>query len=245
MPKVTAEYIEQKKKLIVESATEVCDKKAVCSVTMQDVIDKSGLSQGGIYRFYQNIDDILIDVLHLASSFNPFNIEEKIILFKNNLEEAKKEKSESISKIKRQQIIKEFIVQVCDELAILLENNLHPFFSIHFGFSDMVLNYPERAKYIFSKAKNPFSLEKEILLFINELENQIKDNVIVPKILPQEFIDFFRTCFLGITQTALVDERYTKDILGEKNYSQKISGQFKVVQKSAIYFLGLENIGEK
>ena len=78
MPKVTQEYINQKKNLIVQSAAICCDKKAVCSVTMQDVIDESGLSQGGIYRFYQNIDDILVDVLKWVSSI-PIYDKNKVI----------------------------------------------------------------------------------------------------------------------------------------------------------------------
>lgn len=63
MPKVTEEYIKNKKKKIVEAAYQLCLEKTVSTVTMQDVINRSGLSQGGIYRFYKDIDEILRDML--------------------------------------------------------------------------------------------------------------------------------------------------------------------------------------
>ncbi len=49
MPKVTQEYIENKKKFIADAAYRVCLRKPVEMVTMMDVIEETGLSQGGIY----------------------------------------------------------------------------------------------------------------------------------------------------------------------------------------------------
>ena len=63
MPKVTEEYIQNKKKMIVDAAYQLCLEKTVSTVTMQDIINKTGLSQGGIYRFYRDIDEIFRDML--------------------------------------------------------------------------------------------------------------------------------------------------------------------------------------
>ena len=54
MPKVTEEYIIKKKKMITDTAYELCLEKTVSTVTMQDIINRTGLSQGGIYRFYHD-----------------------------------------------------------------------------------------------------------------------------------------------------------------------------------------------
>ena len=51
MPKVTEEYINNKKNLIIRAAYDLCIRKTVSTVTMQDIINETGLSQGGIYRF--------------------------------------------------------------------------------------------------------------------------------------------------------------------------------------------------
>ena len=63
MPKVTQEYFEKKKKAIADAAYRVCLRKPVEMVTMMDVIEETGLSQGGIYRFYKDLDEILSDVI--------------------------------------------------------------------------------------------------------------------------------------------------------------------------------------
>lgn len=42
---------------------QTCLQKTVSTVTMQDIIDRTGLSQGGIYRFYRDIDDIFADMI--------------------------------------------------------------------------------------------------------------------------------------------------------------------------------------
>ena len=72
MPKVTDEYITNKKKKIVDACYNVCLRKPVQMVTMSDVIEKSGLSQGGIYRFYSNLDEILCDVIRQRWYHHPY-----------------------------------------------------------------------------------------------------------------------------------------------------------------------------
>ena len=63
MPKVTQEYFDNKRKKIVDCAYQVCLRKPVEMVTMMDVIEQTGLSQGGIYRFYKDLDEILADMI--------------------------------------------------------------------------------------------------------------------------------------------------------------------------------------
>ena len=68
MPKVSEEYIINKKKRIIDAAYALCLKKTVSTVTMQDIIDETGLSQGGIYRFYKDkmiCLDVKPNVTHL------------------------------------------------------------------------------------------------------------------------------------------------------------------------------------
>ena len=63
MPKVTQEYYEKKKEMIVEAAYQVCLKKPVEMVTISDVIAETGMSMGAIYRYYDGLDEILADML--------------------------------------------------------------------------------------------------------------------------------------------------------------------------------------
>lgn len=241
MPKVTQEYIDQKKKLIVEAAAKLCDKKTVCSVTMQDIIDETGLSQGGIYRFYQNIDDILIDVFKLTSSFTFFNNENSLPALLEKLELARNSKKSDAAKIKERKFcVYELIQNICTNLSLILEKYQHPFFAIQHGFSNLILNYPERAKYILSQIEYPFSMKKEINILIKELKKEINDGALTPRVSPEEFISFLQTSFSGINQDILVSERLIKNIKNQKSYSANISKRFKLVEASCFYLLGLE-----
>ena len=69
MPKVSEEYIQNKKATIIRAAYDLCIQKTISTVTMQDIIDATGFSQGGIYRFYRDIDEIFKDML--LAGFEP------------------------------------------------------------------------------------------------------------------------------------------------------------------------------
>ena len=64
MPKVNEEYFENKRKIILEAAMKVFLRKPAYSVTMKDIVKESGLSQGGVYKYYSNIDEIVVSLLN-------------------------------------------------------------------------------------------------------------------------------------------------------------------------------------
>lgn len=65
MPKVSKEYMDNKRLLIIDAAQRVLEKKTMSTITMQDVINESGLSQGGIYRFFKDVDEILAEMISI------------------------------------------------------------------------------------------------------------------------------------------------------------------------------------
>ncbi|MFW6288114.1 MAG: TetR/AcrR family transcriptional regulator [bacterium] len=68
MPKVSEDYVKKKKDSIVAAALKVCKEKPLYEITMTDIIKETGLSQGGIYRYFSNLDEILIEVINKANS---------------------------------------------------------------------------------------------------------------------------------------------------------------------------------
>lgn len=64
MPKVTDEYLAEKKQWIMQCAAEVVATKPLYQMTMRDIIKKTGFSQGAIYRYYGNIDEVLVDLVN-------------------------------------------------------------------------------------------------------------------------------------------------------------------------------------
>lgn len=67
MPKMNADYFSKKRNKILDAAFAVCMKKPMHEVSMRDVISESGLSQGGIYRYYSNLDEILVELINRDS----------------------------------------------------------------------------------------------------------------------------------------------------------------------------------
>jgi len=68
MPKVNDAYRVHKRSQILDAAYKVTMNKPVYDISMSDVIKESGLSQGGIYRYYSNLDDILIGLINRECS---------------------------------------------------------------------------------------------------------------------------------------------------------------------------------
>ena len=64
MPKVSEDYFKKKRDEILDAAYQVVMEKPIYSVSLRDIIQKSGLSQGGIYRYYSGLDDILIALIN-------------------------------------------------------------------------------------------------------------------------------------------------------------------------------------
>lgn len=75
MPKVNQEYFENKRKIILNAAMNVFFKKPAYSVKMKDIVKESGLSQGGVYKYYSNIDEIVIALINSnKTEVNPRDI---------------------------------------------------------------------------------------------------------------------------------------------------------------------------
>ena len=55
MPKVSEEYLQDKRNEILDAAFEVCKRKPAYEVTMSDIVSETGLSQGGVYKYFNNI----------------------------------------------------------------------------------------------------------------------------------------------------------------------------------------------
>ena len=64
MPKVTDQYLADKRNFIIECTGEILKEKPLYQVSMRDIIKKAGFSQGAIYRYYDGLDDIYVDFIN-------------------------------------------------------------------------------------------------------------------------------------------------------------------------------------
>lgn len=63
MPRVSDDYLEKRRQHILESALIVFSKKGFTEATMKDVIEEAGISRGGLYAHYDNIEMLFLEVL--------------------------------------------------------------------------------------------------------------------------------------------------------------------------------------
>ncbi len=68
MPKVTEHYLNEKKDQIVDAAFAVCSRKPVYEVTMSDIVAETGMSQGGVYKYFGNIEEVFAALKNRANS---------------------------------------------------------------------------------------------------------------------------------------------------------------------------------
>ncbi|MCD7835750.1 MAG: TetR/AcrR family transcriptional regulator, partial [Lachnospiraceae bacterium] len=57
----------KKKKYIVETARKVFMEKGFRKVTMKDIVEACDISRGGLYLYFENTDQIFMEVLRMES----------------------------------------------------------------------------------------------------------------------------------------------------------------------------------
>lgn len=68
MPKVKEEYLVNRRNQILDAAFAVCNRKPAYDVTMTDIVSETGMSQGGVYKYFNNIDLVLAALVDRANS---------------------------------------------------------------------------------------------------------------------------------------------------------------------------------
>lgn len=221
MPKVTDEYIKNKKNMIVRAAYDLCLKKTVSTVTMQDIIDATGLSQGGIYRFYKDIDEIFRDML----IYN-----RQRVTIKPQLDE--------IFADTESEDIKSVMHKVFELLANFMTNELMGIVKINFELSVLSMNAPLRVEKILGEIEGTGNFEYLFMLVSQYLEQCITSGVVTPRINTEELLTYLTTTYNGIEMSCIINHCYKKLPMME----WYVPGtQLKTLEATLYYLLGLED----
>ena len=191
MPKVTQEYIENKKKFIADAAYRVCLRKPVEMVTMMDVIEETGLSQGGIYRFYKDLDDILSDVI--AGMRMNYNIIDDI---------------EQLFSTKEELRFEEGVHKICDILADVMEKHLMDIQKFNFDLTVLAINEPERAEKIIGGIKGQSSFGYLSAVVLPNLFKECKKRKYKLRDKPENIANFISAAYTGIEMNCILTACY-------------------------------------
>ncbi len=225
MPKVSDEYIKAKRQMIIQTAYDLCIKKTVSTVTMQDIIDATGLSQGGIYRFYKNIDEIFRDML--IDQRQRFSIKEQVDeIFA---------KTETAS-------VKEIMHPLFELLGDYMTEQLMGVVKINFELSVLSMNEPQRVERILGSIEGSGNFEYLFQRVIGYLTALEKSGCVSPKIGMEELISYLASSYNGIEMSCIINHCYKKLPLMEW-YIPKT--QLKTLEKTLYYLLGCSETEEK
>lgn len=220
MPKVTEEYIINKKKMITDAAYELCLEKTVSTVTMQDIINRTGLSQGGIYRFYRDIDEIFGDMLA--------DMRKKVTI---------KEQVDEILDQTDGLPIAEVTYRIFDMLADHMETELMGIQKVDFELSILAMNAPERVDKILAKAKGAGNKEYLMRRTSEFYKQKLDSGELQAKVDEIELLTYISSAYTGIQTCCIVHNCYDKNPFSTA-YQPRV--QFKVLAKTVNYLLGIE-----
>ena len=219
MPKVTQEYIDNKKKFIVDAAYRVCLRKPVEMVTMMDVIEEAGLSQGGIYRFYKDLEEILSDVI--AGMRMNYNIIDEM---------------EQLFGVSDEMSFEEGVHKVLDILADVMEKHLMDIQKINFDLTVLAINEPERAEKILGGIKGKSSLGYLSTVALPNLFKESKKRKYKLRDKPENIANFISAAYTGIEMNCILTACY-KAPMGAQCKPRPL---FDTLAKSIIYLCGGE-----
>lgn len=220
MPKVTQEYIENKKKMITGAAYELCLEKTVSTVTMQDIINRTGLSQGGIYRFYHDIDEIFADML--------MEMRERVSI---------RDKVDEIFAQADEIPVREVTNRITDMLADFMAEELMGIQKVDFELSVLAMNAPARVEKILGDAKGIGNKEYLMLRTSEFYKQKLESGELHARVSEMELLTYISSAYSGIQLTCIVNNCYRKNPMAEF-YQPKI--QMQTLAKTINYLLGLD-----
>lgn len=191
MPKVTEEYIADKKKKITDAAYELCLQKTVSTVTMQDIIDRTGFSQGGIYRFYKDIDEIFADMIRQMRAK---------VSIKGKIDEILEQKDALPPR--------EITDRLFAMLADFMESELMGIEKIDFELSVLAMNRPDRIEKIMGKLPEAGNKEYLTLRTMAYFQEMAACGRIRPRVSAEELLAFISSAYGGIQMTCIVHNCY-------------------------------------
>ena len=217
MPKVSEEYLEAKKLEIIDAAYRVALRKSISSMTLMDVREEAGMARGAIYRYYDNLDDVLIALIEKINRDNSY-IEEVQKIFS---------KQDSLSPDK-------LLKRVCDFLYSYLISREMDIHSLSLQFDIFCIHEPERVKEMLAKAEIPNNNFSYLMQNLYEyIKNQAKSGQLHPVMPAKKLIDYFFTIYKGIQLQYTLEEK-----MGTDSYDAKTT--INAMYKTMLALLGID-----
>ena len=189
MPKVSHEYVIRKKNAILEAALSVCTVKPLYEITMRDIIKASGVSQGGIYRYYSDLDEILVAIINQANANADY-----------------KQAVDAI--IENSDAPKKTIEKLFTFLGEYIKENLSTVGKIQFELTILFANNPERQMKILPNITENESGQYLVERIFNTIHEGISIGNFQPEVSQDDLFTFIMTSIDGIVRDVVLQKCY-------------------------------------
>lgn len=219
MPRVTDEYLTDKRNFILECTEDILKEKPLYLITMRDIIKKAGFSQGVIYRYYSSLDEIYVDFINKHTTH--ILLEQKIDALLNS------ERAEKI-------VLAECFKAMGDYIEELLKSVVGKTF---FELTVLYAYDFEKRAILFPQLKFKRSLEYAQQKIVEYTLCNIDNGVFHPQIPIHSIILFVNSFIDGIAQSAAIK---TAEDGNDAKMALNIPEMFETLAQAVIGFLGCE-----
>ena len=167
-------------------------------VTMTDIINETGMAQGGIYRYFEDIDDIFrAMILDMRESYSITDETDRIFSNAENM------------------TVGQITDMICDMLADRMEEQLMDIQKINFDLSVLAINEPERTAKILGNIKSEGNLEHLTNLTGQMLGKAAAEGKFRPLVPVEDIVRFIAASYSGIQMNCIIGACYQSSPMGE------------------------------
>lgn len=225
MPKVSKEYFESKRKIILDAALKVFSQKPSFMVSMKDIIKESKLSQGGVYKYYSNIDDIIISLINENEKENIINPKDILQENYNNPEKA--------------------IFEFLEAYKNYFLKNIKEYSKILFELYPIILNDKKRIKKYISKINSSINLVYWIETLVIYFDKKIEERYFNPITGSKQIYMLIISMIKGV-ESELILSKYYHNKGGYKiDLETKLNNIIETIYKTILFLMGSKKLNEK
>ena len=215
MPKVNPEYFDRKREFILDAAFNICMRKPLHQITMKDIIRESGISQGGIYRYYKNVDEILVEVMNKSCS----NIDYKKMI--DDILVSSKTSTETLKNL-------------FDLLANYLNDSAATLGKFHFELTELIAYEPDRINNISTQNRHVDNIQYLMSQLFTVIRSGVSTGEFQPALQINDILCFIATSIDGVVLNQILHKCYG---MPEKEYGFNIINLMNTTFESIICLL--------
>lgn len=195
MPKVNKDYIDNKRMQILDAALMIFQRKPLYEITMLDIIKKAGLSKGGIYRYFSDIDEVFVALINRETSQNNY---------KHRIDEILRSSDTSKAVI---EALFTFLGNYIEDSPVILGK-------IQFELTVYLTNHPEKADKIMNRLTEQENGQYLVSALFNKIMEGVNRGEFIPAFPIKDIFSYITTTIDGVVNKMVLQKCY-----GDANYN--------------------------